>query len=69
MPEEWRSMSVENTEDMNKTFREENVDVVVNGDQTFVKFCPEEEEVVAPKGIKRIGGKVRSIFETSLSRF
>ena len=36
------------------------VDVVVNVDQNFVYFYSREQVVVAPKGVKRVGGKIKS---------
>ena len=58
VPPTWREGSKECTERINKRFRDENVDVVVNADQTFCRFHLEEEYVAAPKGIKRVGGMV-----------
>jgi hypothetical protein len=34
--------------------------VIVNADQTFLRFYPEHEYVLAPTGCKRVGGKIRS---------
>ena len=59
VPENWCKMAEKNAARIQKRFKEENVDVVINADQTFVNFFMEETEVVAPKGIKRVGGKVK----------
>eukprot|EP00956_Cyclotella_meneghiniana_P024783 scaffold50391_cov37-Cyclotella_meneghiniana.AAC.1 len=60
IPENWRAMAVENVEEVRKVFIEAGVDVVVNADQTFIKFYPEVEYVLAPSGAKRVGGKMNA---------
>jgi hypothetical protein len=43
---------------VNKRFREENVEVVVNANPPFVRFYTEEEYVAAPTCTNRIDGEV-----------
>ena len=59
VPENWRELAEKNSADLNKLFLEGKVDVVINADQTFVNFLPEAQYVLAPKGAKRIGGKIK----------
>jgi hypothetical protein len=60
VPEDWRELAVANVEEIRKALQEANVDIVVNADQTFLRFMPEQEYVLAPKGCKRVGGKVKT---------
>ena len=60
VPENWRPMSVANAARIQKSYKEANVQVTINADQTFVKFFMEEAQVVAPTGTKRIGGKIKA---------
>ena len=41
-------------------FNEENIEVIINADQTSVKFFMEEGQVVAPTETKRVGGRVKA---------
>ena len=38
-----------------QTFRDGEVDVLVNADETFIRFFPETSHVIAPIGAKRVG--------------
>mmetsp|Transcript_9761 Transcript_9761/g.22200 ORF Transcript_9761/g.22200 Transcript_9761/m.22200 type:complete len:792 (+) Transcript_9761:103-2478(+) len=60
VPDNWRADSEENAADIRMKFSEAGVDVVLNMDQTFVNFYIEEKEVIAPKGVKRVGGKIKA---------
>jgi hypothetical protein len=60
VPEDWREQAIANAEEVRKVFKEADVDIVVNADQTFLRFYPEQEYVLAPKGCKRVGGKVKT---------
>ncbi|KAL7531804.1 hypothetical protein ACHAWF_003919 [Thalassiosira exigua] len=53
-------MSEENAKKIRETLAVANVDMVINADQTFVNFFMEEQEVAAPTGTKRVGGKVKA---------
>lgn len=57
-PQNWRELAVANSAEIRKLLREANVDVVINADQTFLKYYPEMDMVLAPTGAKRIGGKI-----------
>ena len=59
VPENWRELVEKNSADLNKLFVEGKVDVVINADPKFVNFLPEAQYVLAPKGAKRIGGKIK----------
>jgi hypothetical protein len=50
VPENWRELSVANAEEVRKVFKEADVEVIVNADQTFLRFYPEHEYVLAPTG-------------------
>ena len=50
---------MECSEKIRQKFIDAGVDVVVNADHTFLRFYPEEEYVLLPKGPKRIGGKIK----------
>ena len=60
VPADWRAQAEKNAADLRKLFKDENVDVMLNADQTFVNFYPEEDVVVAPKGVRRVGGRVKA---------
>ena len=60
MPDIFRGLTENNTTDIQKLFCNNKVDVVVNVDQNFVYFYSREQVVVAPKGVKRVGGKIKS---------
>ena len=53
-------MAEKNAAQIQKRFKEEEVEVVLNADQTFVNFFMEEKEVVAPVGTKRVGSKIKA---------
>ena len=60
MPEDWRSKAVENVKELRELFQHAHVEIMVNADQTFVKFYMEEECVIAPSGTKRVGGRIKA---------
>ena len=49
----------ENAARIRDKFSAENVDVVVNADETFLLFHPFGEKVIAPTGMKRVGSAVQ----------
>ncbi len=55
VPVDWRSKALENTARIRQKFKDENVDVVVNADETFLLFHPFGDKVIAPIGKKRVG--------------
>ena len=58
--ENWREMAEKNATDLQKMLRKNKVDVVVNADKTFVYLYPKEQAVATPKGVKRVGGNIKS---------
>ena len=40
---------------MRKLFEEEEIDVVLSADETFLRFYECTKQVLAPKGVKRVG--------------
>jgi len=55
VPPDWRQKAEENAARIRKTFSSENVDVVVNADETFLLFHPLGQRLIAPTGVKRVG--------------
>ena len=60
VPKHWRKISEVNSVALSKLFRDEKLEVMLNTDQTFVYFYPEDSVVVAYKNTKRVGGRVKS---------
>ena len=46
-----------------ETFRLAEIDVLINADETFLRFYPEEEHVIAPEGSKRVGSTNETLKE------
>jgi hypothetical protein len=55
VPLDWRRKSEENTLRIRTLFKAENVDVVINADETFVLFHMKDNRLIVPTGIKRVG--------------
>jgi hypothetical protein len=55
IPSDWRSKAEANAARIRETFSNENVDVVVNADETFLLFHPFGERLIARTGVKRVG--------------
>jgi hypothetical protein len=55
IPSNWRSKAESNAARIRETFSRENVDVVVNADETFLLFHPFGERLIARTGVKRVG--------------
>jgi len=49
-----------------ETFRLAEIDVLINADETFLRFYPEEEHVIAPEGSKRVGSTNETLKEDSI---
>ena len=60
VPEDWREKAEKNAAELCKLFKDEGCTIVLNADQTFVNFYPEEQVVAAPKGVNRVGGRVKA---------
>jgi hypothetical protein len=59
VPVDWRNKAEQNSERIRERFRSENVDVVINADETFLLFHPFGEKLLAPMGVKRVGTAVQ----------
>lgn len=59
VPVDWRSKAEENTARIQATFLKEDVDVVINADETFLLFHPFGQRLIAPTGVKRVGSVVQ----------
>jgi len=59
VPEDWRSKAEENAARIRATFLKEDVDVVINADETFLLFHPYGQRLIAPTGVKRVGSVVQ----------
>ena len=55
IPVDWRIKSEQNCARIRQRFLKEDVDVVVNADETFLLFHPFGENLIAPRGVKRVG--------------
>jgi NACalpha-BTF3-like transcription factor len=59
LPLDWRKKAEENSARIREKFREEDIDVVVNADETFLLFHPFGERLLAPTGAKHAGSAVQ----------
>ena len=55
VPDNWVQIAQVEAERISQTFRDAEVDVLVNADETFFRFFPESDHVIAPIGSKRVG--------------
>jgi hypothetical protein len=55
VPVDWQQKAEENTSRIRTLFRKENVDVVINADETFALFHMLDDHLIVPTGIKRVG--------------
>ena len=55
VPKNWYDLCVEETELIRKFILEIQPDVVINADEVFFQFYPEDDKVLAQTGAKRIG--------------
>ena len=55
VPVDWRQKAEENTARIRTLFRNENVDIVINADETFVLFHMLDGRLIVPTGVKRVG--------------
>jgi hypothetical protein len=58
-PVDWRIKSEQNCARIRQRFLKEDVDVVVNADETFLLFHPFRENLIAPRGVKRVGAAMQ----------
>ena len=59
VPKHWRNIPEVNAVVLSKLFWDAKVEVMLNADQMFVYFYPEESVVVAPKNTKKVSGRVK----------
>lgn len=60
VPDNWRPMAEADAKTIRTDFKAADIDIVMNADQTFVHFYSEVGKVLAPKGTKRVGGKIKA---------
>ena len=54
-PPNWKHSSIDGACRVRKLFKEEDVDVVLSADETFLRFHECTNKVLAPIGVKRVG--------------
>jgi hypothetical protein len=54
IPVDWRIKSKQNCAQICQRFLKEDVDIVVNADETFLHFHPFVENLIAPTGVKHV---------------
>jgi len=55
IPFDWKDKALRGAERVRNIFQEENVEVVLAADETFLKFHERSDTYIVPKGTKRIG--------------
>ena len=63
VPTNWREIALDFSFRMRQYFNEKGVTMVLNADQTFINFYHESKYVLAPTGVKRVGGTVAAADE------
>ena len=63
-PPNWKQLSIDGACLMRKLFKEEDVDVVLLADETFLRFHECNKKVLVPIGLKRVGVAL-SLHETN----
>jgi hypothetical protein len=63
IPVDWHSKAEENAVRIREQFFKENVDVIINADETFHLFHPFDQWLIAPTGIKHVGTVVQVVNE------
>lgn len=58
VPNNWHAIAMDSAYDIRKGMIDNDVDVIVAGDQTFIRFLMEGTEVIAPTGAQRVGSLV-----------
>jgi len=59
VPVDWCKKAEQNSARIREKFRAEDVDVIMNADETFFLFHPFGDKLLAPTGIKRVGSAVQ----------
>ena len=60
IPRNWRELAIAGALRIRSRFKEEDVQVVIAADETFLRFHEASSTVVAPKGSKRVGTAIKS---------
>jgi hypothetical protein len=63
IPKDWRSQTEAGAKRIRERLKEENVDVIIASDETFLKFHETSSTVLAPKGARRIGSAHKIVDE------
>jgi hypothetical protein len=58
VPTSWREIALDFSFRMRQYFNKKGATMVMNADQTFINFYHESKYVLAPTGVKRVGGTV-----------
>lgn len=58
VPKNWAEVAMLDSARICEVMKERGVTVLLNADETFVKFYPEDSKVIAVKGAKRVGSTV-----------
>jgi hypothetical protein len=59
VPADWQLKAEENAARIRATFLKEDVDVVINADETFLLFHPFGKRLIAPTGVKQVRSVVQ----------
>lgn len=60
VPENWRQLAEDGARRVRHKFKMEDVDVVLGGDETFIRFHEAVDKVIAPTGVKRVGSSIKT---------
>ena len=60
IPRNWRELAIAGALCTRNRFMEEDVQVVIAADETFLRFHEASSTVVAPRGAKRVGTAIKS---------
>ena len=55
IPKDWMNLAIQGASRVRQRFMDENVDVVIAADETFLRFIEANSKVVVPCGSKRVG--------------
>ena len=59
VPTNWHQIAHEDSNRITRRMKEAGVDVLINADQPFFLFYPEDQQVIAPIGTKRVGSTIQ----------
>ena len=60
VPSNWIEVAQLDSARICETMRAAGVEVLINADQTFLRFYPEDDHVLAPVGSKRVGSTIKT---------